>query len=620
MDTQKGLDLDAIKNKPSVNVPHTPSGNMQKVNIEDILPYEKKVDEAEARRSKLEDELDTGLKNAKSRFSRDLIEPQREAILEALQDKELGENVDIAQRLAEVDEAHTRNPEVPFEKNEALQAAVREQETEAIDPSLLADEPPKIDHKAELDAKMKDLGSEISKYEAEEEAERAAALAEVEQRLKEKREAKMREKAERDAEEEKAKLAKAEAAAAQDLVEAKKAEPDIAVSDAILKERIEDAQGTAKETLDSLSDGMFDLDLEEQREQEEKEAKLKMEREKLEKSLSDVGIQYESTVIKQDLLDLSTFRISKKPVSASKLLATKMSESRVSVWGLYHTGQSIAMSEFGGPELETITKEMQNEDMTEQVHMYQLIYSHVIDKNKGDFESWCKRIIFPDLPHLFFSAFKASFKGSNFHTFNCTDEKCSHIFMTEVDMAKMVKYETEETKKRMHSIIAGDTTSKPTYTQKIIQISPELAVCVTLPTLYKIIFEQRVLSPEFRENNEEIMNILTYIDDIYSINATTKTLDPIDTRPDPDNHNLTIKRRVSTFGKIINGLDSDRYAYLKSKVAAYSDDLTKDGITYLIPDVECPECHGNVVGRNINPIELLFLRHRLGRALSFIKN
>lgn len=655
---KKHLNLDEIKNdhsevKSAPAAKHAPASNLKKVSIDDIAPRKPKADEAEERKALLRKELDTGFAAAKDRYMHDIIEPQKETILKGLIDKEAGAGTveDIVENLNKMDEEMSNNPSASSYENPEDGEPVTASDKIAIDPSMLDEDPVPVQKKIEvkeeevkvekkeepfvpspeIQAKMDALKKEQDKLMKEQEEEKRLAYEEGKKAIAARKAAAEKAKQEEEA--------KAAAKAEEVKVEAEPVTPapvdeakdkDVVVDEATpeeeskkddetLKTVINESSAAAEDSIDQLYSEL-DMDSSEVDRKREEDAKAKEEQERAQKQLRELRDSYENLVIKRNMVDLSTFSIAKKPVSVSKLLATPMSESRVSAWGLYYSAKPIVMSEIGGSELEVIAQETTNNELIDQLHTYQILHKHIIDANKGTLEDFTKRITVFDIPDLFFAAYKASFKGNNYVSFSCTNEKCNHMFMKEIHFADMVKYPNDAVRARMEKIIGGDPTSSPYYTQKLIQITSDLVVGIIVPSVYSILFEQKALSEEFRDNNRSVMNLITYIDDIYKMDMKTRMLNPIDTNPDPNNHDLTVKRRVAYFGKILQRLSSDEYAYLNSRISEYTDKIQKDHIEYVYPKVECPECHVEMPESVQSPVPMLFLRHRLGRVLNISKN
>lgn len=389
----------------------------------------------------------------------------------------------------------------------------------------------------------------------------------------------------------------------------------------LLRKEQQEAENTAKSIVEEMfNDENLELNEDEIYKKKEQEAKREETRKRNQEIYLNLKESFQDNIIKKDQVDLTGFRISKTPISVSKILTAPMSNARVGAWGLYHSGRAIAMTEIGGGDLEIITQETSSNELVDQLHSFQIIHKHDIDPNKGTLEQWLQKMTYLDLADLNFCVYKASFQGANYLSYQCTNKECNNAWMKEKPMKEMVKYKDDATKERMLKIIQKDPTTKTNITSKLIQVSPDIVVSITAPSLFKLIFEQRILSPEFRKNNEVLMNILVYIDNIYRLNKDDMMLYPVDTRPDPDNIDLTVKRRVSIYSKILTGLTSDQFWLLQSKIAEYDRTNSDEAITYQYPEDECPKCHTIVPAQNYNPVAMLFLRHRLGRVLNFSRS
>lgn len=386
----------------------------------------------------------------------------------------------------------------------------------------------------------------------------------------------------------------------------------------IVSEALKSTKDKLGETMDELFSETLDLDPSEVDKKKADEDKKKKEKEENDKELKELAKQYRSMLGHEDnVVDLTKFKISKKPQSVSKFLSLPNTETKMAVWGLYNEGRAIAMTEASGAEIQAAAQVTGNEDV-DNARTYSFLHKHVVDKNKGNFEDYISKISIYDISHWAFALYRATYAGANYISYACPH--CQHKFLKDIDVKTMVKFKDDKVKERMKAIINKDINSKRTYSQKLIAINNRLVLAISIPSIYKMVFEQNVLSAEFRRNHSDLMNILSYVDDIYKIDSETKMLYPVDTKPDADDHDLTVKRRLATFGKILMGLTSDEYSAMEAKVYEYLEPFNNDdGITYVIPEVECPECHGKIEETPMHPLRMLFMRHQLGLSLSSFK-
>ena len=285
---------------------------------------------------------------------------------------------------------------------------------------------------------------------------------------------------------------------------------------------------------------------------------------------------------------------------------------------MYTSGMAIAMTEIGGPEMEILTQQTSDNDLIDQATTFEIIHKHIVDPNKGTIEEYFKKMTYLDLRDLFFAAYKASYKSSNYASFNCTNERCRKMFMQPIAFKDMVVYPNEKVEERMKNVINQDPTSSSMIKKKLIHVSPDYAATIDIPSIYKITFEQRMLSAEFRRKNEDLNNTMMYIDELFYKDRENKTLNPIDTKPDPNNISLSVKRRVAIYSKILMRITSDDYAHLKQQINDYIGKYTDEDsrIIYRLPEVKCPHCGTVIPEQRMDPLTMLFIRHQLGRLLS----
>lgn len=382
------------------------------------------------------------------------------------------------------------------------------------------------------------------------------------------------------------------------------------------QERVEDE--TKKILDDLMSEENLELTDDEIYKKQEEKRKEEKENEENERRLRELKESYKKAVINRDRIDLTSYRISTAPISVSKILQANMGDSKVGAWGLYFSGQPVAMTAFGGSELQIITTETSSNDLIDQVHTFEIIHKHIVDPNKGELKDWLHKFTYLDLSDLFFCIFKSTFKGSNYASVTCSNEKCKNVYLAPLKFDQMIVYKTDDVKKRMEQIIQKDPTTKNLINKKLLQISKDYCCTINVPSLYKIIFEQRVLSKEFRDNNKDLVDTLLYIDEIFKIDEETKMLAPIDTKPDPSNHNLSVKRKVAIYSRLLMTLDADEYSYLRYEIAQYVEkyNANTDRVTYQYPETECDKCHTKNEKQETEPLMMLFLRSRLGRVLN----
>lgn len=310
--------------------------------------------------------------------------------------------------------------------------------------------------------------------------------------------------------------------------------------------------------------------------------------------------------------DLSKFTIAKKAVSASKVMKLAIGQHQYTAdWVMYSAKRPISCTGLSGPEILKLNPENTGRNRLNTFRdMYRIIYDHVYDGNKPDFEVWLKQVRFVDLPHIYFALYMATFGGSNFIHYTCP--KCNKTFIKDVTFESMVKYASDEVKEKVKSILTMDSTSpsNDSYPVDLVQISDTYVFGLRTPSVWNVIMEIASLSDSFVEKYQDMIDIITYIDGIYLIDAANGQLIPIDTKPDPNDMAKTSGRKIKAYYDIIRNLSSDDFYYMRSCINK-CDDNTND-VSYLIPACTCPDCATEIPANvDVSPDSMLFTRHQL---------
>lgn len=316
-----------------------------------------------------------------------------------------------------------------------------------------------------------------------------------------------------------------------------------------------------------------------------------------------------STITKK--LDLSKFSIAQKPISLQKVmkLAVK-SHQNVADWMMYSAQRPISMIGLSGPEILKLNPENSNRNRLNTFKdMYHVIYEHVEDANKPEFEAWLKQLRFIDLQHVYFGLYMATFGTSNFVSYSCP--KCNKVFIKDVSFEDMVEYSSEEVKEKVRNMLRGDsTTSSDTYPVDLVQISDQYVFGLRTPSVWNVIIETASLTDRFLEKHADLIDLVSYIDSIYMIDEEKMELVPVDVKPDPNDMAKTAARKVKAFYDIISTLTTDEFYALRAKITEYDKD--GEAITYLVPAATCPDCATEIpANRDMNPDTMLFTRHQL---------
>lgn len=316
-------------------------------------------------------------------------------------------------------------------------------------------------------------------------------------------------------------------------------------------------------------------------------------------------------------LDLSKFSVAQKAISAQKVMKLAVQQHQNAAdWVLPSANRSITVTGLSGPEILKLNPENSNRNKINTFRdMYRVIYDHIIDGNKPEFEAWLKVTRFADLQHIYFALYMATFGGSNFTNYVCP--KCNKTFINDIgSFDEMVMYATEEAKAKVRNILKMDSTSSgDKYEANLVAISNQYAVALRTPSIWNVIIETASLSDKFLEAYADQIDLIAYIDTAYLIDQENMNLIPIDTKPDPNDIAKTAGRRIRVMHDLINKLDSQELYALRSAINEL--DESANDISYKIPGCKCPNCGSDVPGNDqIGPDGMLFTRHQLAAIAS----
>lgn len=329
-------------------------------------------------------------------------------------------------------------------------------------------------------------------------------------------------------------------------------------------------------------------------------------------TLRDLKGQVQKRSKPNKVIDLAKFTIAQKAVSLQKVMKMAVtSHQHVADWVMYSAGRPISVTGLSGPDILKLNPENSNRNRLNTFRdMYRVMYDHIYDGNKPEFEVWLKQVRFIDLPHIYFALYMATFGGSNFINYSCP--KCNKVFIQDIKLEDMVEYANDEVRAKVRSMLKMDTTSpsNDTYPVDLVQISDRYVFGLRAPSVWNVIIETASLSDKFLENHADLIDVVSYIDAIYVIDYENNNLVPVDTKPDPNDQAKTSARRVKAFYDIIHTLSSDEYYELRTKITEY--DSGSNDIKYLLPKAECPHCHTEIpANEDITPDNMLFMRHQL---------
>lgn len=334
-----------------------------------------------------------------------------------------------------------------------------------------------------------------------------------------------------------------------------------------------------------------------------------------EKILEDLKTEVKQKITPiRNKINLKAFTIAKKSESAQKVMRLAVQTHRsVADWVMLTAERPISVTGLSGPEILKLNPENSGRNRLNTFRdMYRVIYDHLYDANKPEFETWLKQVRFTDLQHIYFALYMATFGGSNFLSYSCPNNKCNKVFIKDVEFKDMVKYADDKVKQKVQSILKLDSTSpsNDTYPVDLVQISDSYVFGLRAPSVWNVIIETASLSDKFLEKHGDLIDVVAYIDSVYYIDAANQTLVPIDTKPDPNDQAKTSARRIKVFYDIIQQLSSEEYFNLGAAIKEY--DKPGEQLTYMIPACTCPDCATEIpANENISPDAMLFTRHQL---------
>ena len=178
-------------------------------------------------------------------------------------------------------------------------------------------------------------------------------------------------------------------------------------------------------------------------------------------------------------------------------------------------------------------------------------------------------------------------------------------------MDEMVSWKSDEAKAAyMKKLESDDSVFKPKKYEAIrIQISDDIVVELRHPTIFNVIFENLYLAENIREKFSSIISIISYIDNIYSIDRAAGQLIPIKVKTYKKDFAKSVKSRIVTYSKVLNALSSDQYYNLAAAISKISEE---QDFEYVLPSRVCPKCGTKIEEQPTSPDAMIFSRHQLG--------
>ena len=286
-------------------------------------------------------------------------------------------------------------------------------------------------------------------------------------------------------------------------------------------------------------------------------------------------------------------------------------------WGLQFTGTSFDMTKFGGEEILQFQKEPKEFEKLENLYnIFKIMYNHVVIPNKPKFEAWLKQISNYDIPCLMFGMYLACYGKSNYMPYECTNPKCSKIFLEKKDPIDMVIFPSDESKNRFTSILNKESVPTMLYRTKPMMINEQYSISFMTPSIWSASFEPAALSESFKNQFTNLTSLMPYIDCIYYNDSANKTLNRImfgavkDRNGNVDIEKTTI-RKVKGLASIFKTFSTDELNRISLEIGKIAASLNEEQIAYQIPATTCPDCHTEITAKDHGPLELLFIRAQL---------
>ena len=312
-----------------------------------------------------------------------------------------------------------------------------------------------------------------------------------------------------------------------------------------------------------------------------------------------------------NVVDLSSFRISKKPISMSNMISN-ISNKHVSDWVFIASGRVNTMEAFSGAEIQNldITTYGSRHKYYAYLDMYTMIFNHCVGlKDRTKVIPWLKTFNFFDTDHLFFNIYKATFEKANIIPYQCPE--CKESFIKETPIQDMVKFRTPEAEALFQKIYERNKRFvEPEYDIDLMQVSDDLVIGIKEPSIWNVLFENTLLPDKTRIKYQNLLGIISYVDSVYYINRKNNELQELEMEIDPDDIVKTAKNRIVRIAKVLYKLSSDQKSVLDRHIQSIMK--KHDDVYYVIPECNCPKCKAKIAEKEYTAERILFTRSQLG--------
>ena len=311
------------------------------------------------------------------------------------------------------------------------------------------------------------------------------------------------------------------------------------------------------------------------------------------------------------MIDLSKFKIADKGVKASTVILRDSYDPDVADWVMFNSGYPISMSGLTGPELIKLDPENSTRNRANTIRdIYKIIYDHVVDAKKPSFTDWLKQTKYTDLDHIYFALYMATFGKSNYISYQCPE--CKTVFIKDdVRFEDMVRYKDDSVKDKVKEILSKSTDNGIINYQVDLVPAGHYAFGMRTPSLYNVAIETAGLPDNIMDKYSDLIDTITYIDSVYTIDNVNMQLIPVIIPAVKDDPIKSTIKRIKTLYDILKRLTSDEYYILRGYISKLAD--TSAELSYKIPAAKCPECDKEIPENgDTSASDLLFTRHHLG--------
>lgn len=311
------------------------------------------------------------------------------------------------------------------------------------------------------------------------------------------------------------------------------------------------------------------------------------------------------------LIDLSKFKIADKGVKASTVILRDTYDPDVADWVMFNTGRPISMTGLTGPELIKLDPDNSTRNRANTIRdIYKIIYDHVVDSKKPSFTDWLKQTKYTDLDHIYFALYMATFGKSNYISYQCPE--CKTVFIKDdVKFEDMVQYKDDSVKNKVKEILSMSTDNGIINYQVDLVPAGHYAFGMRSPSLYNVAIETAGLPDSIMDKYSDLIDTITYIDSVYTIDNVNMQLIPVIIPFVKDDPIKSTIKRIKTLYDILKRLSSDEYYILRGYITKLAD--TSAELSYKIPAAKCTECDKEIPeNTETSASDLLFTRHHLG--------